>query len=64
MRKILLLIIAMTPLPGCCVLELHSPVSPWAFAKSSDKTSTTPVSDKTVRLNTADATTTSASDLR
>ena len=52
MRKILLLI-AIMPLPGCCVLELHSPISPWAFAKSSSKTSTTPVSDKSTHLDAA-----------
>ncbi|HEY2827634.1 MAG TPA: hypothetical protein VGJ04_08550 [Pirellulales bacterium] len=59
-KKWLLIFFAALLLPGCCVLEVHSPVSPWMFAKSSQAASTTPVSDKSIRTAAADKPSTKA----
>jgi hypothetical protein len=54
MRQIVLILLSLAALPGCCVLEMHSPISPLGFVKASRPSTTTPVSDKVIRPSIAD----------
>ncbi len=61
MRRIVLFLSMLTALPGCCVLEMHSPVSPLAFVKASNTASSTP--NKSIRPSAADNSPASAAEL-